>query len=171
MFEIEQSVKLIHVNCRSEIHGDERTPAYDLKFQANCPSDILLEFHPRLRAALFQKPTNPDLADQGAEDALSELVFPLMEPFKYAYECESYHLTVGYGIGGKSDIKLGDVKVDKFKFTPLAGGRVQIDYRCIVHPETKNVGKLGELIQQEVEIKLIPPEPTTVHELFGEKKA
>lgn len=170
MFEITQQVKLVHVNCRSEIHGDERTPAYDLKFQANCDADTLICFHPRLKSLLYQAPTNPDLAEQGEPDAATELVFPLMGPIKWEWEGIGYNLIVGYGVGGKSDIKLGEVKVDKFKFTPMAGGTVQIDFRCIVHPDVKDVGKLGERIQTDVDIELTAPEAENVHELFGESR-
>lgn len=73
-----------------------------------------------------------------------------------------------YGLGGPSDIVLGEVKVDKFKFICQEGGTVAVIFRVICHPETADVGRLCEFIQREVEITVTPPEPTTVHELFGE---
>jgi hypothetical protein len=82
-------------------------------------------------------------------------------------------LSVGYGIGGKSDIQLGDVKVDHFKFEPMNGGSVLISFRIIAHPETADVGKLCEFIQQNIDLTLMPPEATTPGELFkdGEQAA
>jgi len=119
---------------------------------------------------IFKEATNPDFIEQQEEDgALTELVFPQMGAIKWDYTGTGYHLTVGYGVGGKSDIKLMDCKVDKFKFTPYGGGSVGIEFRVIVHPEVKDVGKLCDMIQQEIEIKLVPPAPENVHELFGEQ--
>lgn len=158
MFELEQQVKLSDVNPRSEMHGDERRPIFDLTFIADCSNDILINFHPNLRSMLFQEPASPDLADQASEvGALTELRFPLMGIIKWDWQGTGYHLTVGYGVGGKSDIKLGECIVDKFSFDPKQGGSVSIKFRVIAHPEGKDVGKLCELIQQEVGIILVSP--------------
>lgn len=166
MFELDQEVKLISVNARAEIHGEERKPAFDLKFEAQCPSSALIAFHPNLRSMLYKAPDNPDLAEQGGDDAETECRFPQIKSIKFDHECEGYHLTIDYGMGGKSAVKLGECTVDKFTFTPQNGGTVLISFRVIAHPEVKDVGKICELIQQDVGIVLRAPEPTTVEELF-----
>jgi len=71
-----------------------------------------------------------------------------MGAIKWDYEGLGYHLCVEHGIGGKSDIKLGDCKVDKFKLAPVNGGSVQISFRVIAHPEAKDVGNLCEKINK-----------------------
>jgi len=64
MFELSQQVKLVSVNARAEIHGEERKSAFDLSFQAECSNDVLIHFHPQLRQMLFKKNDNPDLVQQ-----------------------------------------------------------------------------------------------------------
>ncbi len=45
-----------------------------------------------------------------------------------------------------------------------------VSFRVIAHPEAAELGRLCEMIQQEVEMSLIEPqaEPETVKQLFGE---
>lgn len=174
MFELsKQKVKLSAVNARAEIHGEDRRPAFDLKMEATLPSTALIHFHPELRQMLFKKNESPDLVDQINPDDPTELRFPKMGALKWDQELTGYSVEVEYGIGGASNIKLGDVKIDGFKFSAMNGGSVSIEFRAICHPETEDVGRLCEFIQREIEITVAPPEPTTLGELFGEdqKKA
>jgi hypothetical protein len=166
MFELNQSAKLTSINARAERHGDDRVPAFDLKFEAAMPNNVLLDFHPELRQMLFKRNDDPDLVEQGEEDALTALRFPKMSPIKWDFEGTGYTLTVGYGIGGPSDITLAECKVDKFTFEPQNGGSVVVRFRAIAHPDSAFVGKLCEKIQQSVELVVMPPEPTTAADLF-----
>lgn len=169
MFELKNHVaKLASVNPRAEIHGEERKPACDLKFEVDCTNDILMDFHPELRAMLFKKSDDPDLVEQTEPEALTALRFPRLGTLKYDWEGVGYSLSIGYGIGGKSDIKLGDCQVDSMRIDPMNGGTVKLVFRVTCHPESKQMGQLCELIQQEVTINVTPPEPTSVQELFGE---
>lgn len=63
-----------------------------------------------------------------------------------------------------------EVSCDHFKFQPQNGGTVNVLFRVIAHPETADVGRLCELIQQSIEMDVTPPEPETLQELFGEDK-
>lgn len=168
MFELtNQTVKLASVNPRAEIHGEERVPACDLKFEAACSSDVLIYLHAQLRQMLFKKNESPDLVDQVQDaEALTELRFPKMGPIKWAWEGTGYTVTVDYGLGGVSNIVLGGCEVDNFKIEPMEGGTVVIGFRVICHPETADVGRLCEMIQQEIQISLEPPAATSVDELF-----
>jgi hypothetical protein len=168
MFELDQQVQLISVNARAEIHGDERKSAFDLMMSASCCADVLADFHPQLVPMLFKKPSNPDLIEQLDTHALTELKFPLLGALKWHAEYEGYTLIVAHGLGGKSDLKLIECKIDKFRILPVNGGAVTVQFRVIVHPEAKDVGKLCEKIQQEIDIKLVAPPANTVQELFGE---
>lgn len=172
MFELtKQKVKLSSVNPRAEIHGEERKPAFDLKFEAACCNDVLIHFHPELRQMLFKKNEQPDLVDQSNDkESLTALRFPKMGGIKWDWEGAGYALTVPYGIDDKSAIKLGDCKVDDFKFVPQNGGTVMLSWRTICHPKTEEVGKLCEFIQREIDITLTPPEAKNVQELFGDEK-
>lgn len=169
MFELDQQVMLTGVNARAEIHGDERVSAFDLTFAAECTSEVLSEFHPSLRNMLFKAPDSPDLVQQiGEGDTLTDLRFPLMGSLKWDWEGTGYHLSVAHGVGGKSDIQLMDCKVNKFKLTAINGGSVRVEFRVIVHPEVKDVGRLCEKIQTDIDITLKAPDPATVQQLFGD---
>lgn len=170
MFSLEKTqVKLASVNPRAEIHGDSRVPAFDLKIEAVLPNTALIEFHPELRQMLYKKNETPDLVDAiEPDDALTELRFPKMGAIKWEWEGSGYTVTVAYGIGGPSDIVLGECKLDGFKFIPQNGGSLGLGFRVICHPESADVGKLCEFIQQNIDITVTPPEAKNLGELFGE---
>ena len=171
MFELNNhTVKLTSVNPRAEIHGEDRRPAFDLKFEAQCSSYVLIQFHPELRQILYKKNEAPDLVDQISPDALTSLRFSKMGAVKWEHEYSGYKVTVDYGLGGQSDIKLGECKVDNFKFVPQEGGTVVVLFRVIAHPETPDVGRLCEFIQRDVDVSVEPPAPETIQELFGDDK-
>lgn len=170
MFDLNQSVKLANVNPRAEMHGEDPKPAFDLKIEATCSSSVLLHFHPELRQHLFKKDENPDLVDQVTEgDGLTVLRYPKMGQIKWDWEGVGYTATVGYGLGGPSDIVLNDCKVDHFKIEAQNGGSVIVTFRIIAHPDTEDIGKLCEFIQRDIDLDLQPPAPQTVQELFGDE--
>lgn len=168
MFELESQVKLASVNPRAEIHGEDRVAAFDLKFEATCPNDVLIHFHPELRTMIYKKADDPDLVEQIDGEALTALRFPKMGVIKYEQELTGYKVEVDYGMGGDSNIVLGDCKIDGFKIAPQNGGSVGITFRVICHPESDDVGRLCEFIQREIDITVTPPEPTSLSQLFGE---
>lgn len=160
------TAKLSSVNLRAEIHGEEKKPACDLKFETVCGSEVLAYFAPELRSTLFKKNENPDLADQATENELTELRFPKLGPLKWGWEGTGYSLTIDYGMGGKSNVKLSDCKVDGVKIEPMTGGSVALSFRVIAHPDAKDTGRISELIQQDVTIDLTAPEPANAEQLF-----
>jgi len=167
MFELDQQVKLANVNPRAELHGEDPKPAFDLKIEATCSSNVLLHFHSELRQHLFKKDENPDLVDQVIEgDGLTVLRYPKMGAVKWEQEYAGYTAIVDYGLGGESDIVLNDCKVDHFKIEALNGGSVLITCRVIAHPDTEDIGKLCEFIQRDIGLKLVPPEAKTADDLF-----
>ncbi|WP_288379798.1 hypothetical protein [uncultured Massilia sp.] len=170
MFQLtEHKAKLSNVNPRAELHGDQPKPAVDLMIEAACPSTVLNSFHPELRGMLYKKDENPDLVERVEEgDAITALRMPKLGALKWDHEGTGYTVTVDYGMGGDSNIVLGDVKVDKFKFTAQEGGTVTVQCRIIAHPDEKVIGPLCNFIQRDIVISITPPEPTTVQELFGE---
>lgn len=167
MFEFQGRAKLSSLNARAEIHGESRKPAFDLKFEIACSNDMLIHFHPELRSMLYKKNDDPDLIEQADPEALTALRFPKLGALKWDWEGAGYSLAIPYGIGGPSDIKLGECQIDDFKFSPQNGGTVILQCRVICHPETADVGRLCEFIQQEIDVTITPPEAKTVQELFG----
>ena len=156
MFSLDhKSAKLTSLNPRAEIHGEDRVPDADLKFEIKVGSEVLSEFHPSLRATLYQRPESPDLADDG--ESLTDIRFKLLGPLKWCAELAGYDATIHWGVSGKDDICLRECEVDGFRFDCQDGGTVVLSFRVIAHPNERDMGRLCALIQQEVELSLTEP--------------
>lgn len=162
MFSLDHKITLLaNVNPRAELHGEDKLLAVDLKFEIDTPNDILSEFDPSLKSAFYRKaePGEGDLlADQPGN--LPKLKFPLMGPVKWGKDYAGYEIVVHRGISGVEDIRIIECGVDNFRFDFKEGGTVTLSFRVIAHPEPPELGRLCELIQQDVELSLIPPEET-----------
>lgn len=167
MFELSnQKAKLLSVRALGEQDTDNPKAELEMKWSCVVPNVLLAEFHPQLRDLLYKKPedaTQPDMVDP---DIKSELRFPDMSGFKWGKEYVGHTLVVPYGTGGKSDIKLEEVKVDKFRLLPIQGGSMQINFRTVGAPAEKDVGKLCSFMRCEIDINLIAPPPQTAEDLF-----
>lgn len=155
-----QSCTLVNLNTRAELHGEDREPAADLKLSWTTGNDLLAEFHPSLRSALFREPdandVQPELLDEAG--ALSKVRFPQLGALKWDASIIGAEVVVHYGTSGKSDIVLGEATVDGFSFDLQDGGSVTCTMRVRCHPDEKQIGKLYTLIQREVEVSITPPE-------------
>jgi hypothetical protein len=171
-----QAAFFMHFNGRSELHGEERQPAGDIKFRVTTTNNVLDQLHKTLKHALFFHDVNDpgrDLADKAMEDNPDHLPhkrFPELEgPVKWAGEMVGGKLTVHYGLGGKSDIVLPDIKLNKVAIHPKDGGTVEVEFRVQAHPDEKQAGKLYALIQKEVTITVEPPQAQD--DLVGQAQA
>jgi hypothetical protein len=159
----DQKMLLANVNARSEVHGDEREPAGDLKFEAFLPNDVLVEFDPALRSLLycFNDAQQRDLVEEGRKgdpNYLPDLRMPkLMGPFRW--DEEMLGATVSLQVRGeKSRVELADAKVNNFQLEVQGGGTVLLSFRVQAHPDERKFGKLCTLIQNEVQVTLTPAE-------------
>lgn len=172
MFDLRNATfKLSSVNFRQELHGEDHVRACDLKFEGTVGNDVLIAFHPELRAMLFKKNEDPDLIEQTEPKALTALRFPRLGTLKYDWEGSGYTLAIDYGLGDKSNIVLAECQIDGIRIDPMQGGSVRIGFRVICHPDGKQVDPLTEMLQSDVVISATPPEPTSLGELFGEQAA
>lgn len=162
-----QAAKLTSVNPRAELHGQDKKLAVDLKFEIKVSNDVLSEFDPSLKPALYKKSdAQGDLIDEPGH--LPALKFHLMGAIKWGKDLAGYETIIHYGVSGAQDIRLIECQVDNFRFDCQDGGTVAVSFRVIAHPEPTELGRLCEMIQQEVEMSLIEPAPESVQELFGE---
>lgn len=155
-FEIErQQVLLANFNARSEVHGEDREPAADLKFEMTAPNDILAEFDPDLKSSLFRRPNadgdQQELIDQPGY--LPKLRFPKMGEFSWSEKLADMVLTIHLN---RTELSMGDCKVDGFRFEPSDGGQVVLTFRVQCKPDERQAGKLYTLTQQKIEITLRP---------------
>jgi hypothetical protein len=154
-----QQVKVTNINVRTEANGPDEVLAADIKCHMSVSNDILSEFSPSLKSAIFKEADGPqgelDINEPGT---LTALKFPNMSPFSLNDEYKGYEVTVAYGIGGKSDLVFLDSKVNSFVFTPKEGGSVDVSFRIQIHPQSIEIGKLCEFLKKQAEITLLPPE-------------
>lgn len=172
-FAIEEfaTAKLNSANFRSELHGEEHVPAVDLGFTQDVPNTILSYFDGFLLSALYycSAASSGQKVIDGVDQVLPNLRFPKMvTPIKWNDSGKGYYLEVDYGLGpDESNIELDLCTVGGFQITPKEGGTVELKFRVQVSgsPLTEKVcGKLASLIQQEVKIKLLPPEAPQAEE-------
>lgn len=162
MFSLKETdLQLANVNPRTEKHGEESVLAADLKLSFKTSNDILSEFHPSLKSALYGKQggSQGQLVDDPGH--LPELRFPQIGRIKWEKKFAGYTLRVHQGATGVDDIVLTDCRVDKFEFDCLDGGSVVFSFRIQAHPDAAQVGRLCALIQQPIMVTLDPPEGGT----------
>lgn len=156
-----QAAKLTSVNPRAEIHGTEHVMAAYLKFEIKVGNDVLSEFDPLLKSSLYKKADGHHGELINDVGHLPSLKFPLMGSVKWGKDFYGYETVIHYGVSGAQDIHLVDCQVDNFRFDCQDGGTVAVSFRVIAHPEPTELGRLCEMIQQEVEMTLIEPDADT----------
>jgi hypothetical protein len=158
-------VTVQNVNVRSELHGDEHVPAVDLSIKQTGPNTLLCEFHGAPRGMLYEKADKPSKQQQASLEGVEQVSdLPVLrcaeieQPIKLNSEFAGYTLTVDRGLGGASNIVLGDCSVDKFRADCKEGGSVELAYRVqAAKLDADTLGKLATLIGCEVTITLEPP--------------
>lgn len=166
--------KLITVNPRSELHGEEHVPAADLFFEIEGPNTHLNMLHPALRPALFQADDAAGASDMFPADSLSVYRFPQVESFKWGATFSDLALTVHFGVSGEHDVRLIDVTADNFRISPKQGGTVSIRFRARAQPQESDLGRLCTWIQSKVAItveSMEPKQPELLQDDGGPKKS
>lgn len=157
---VTQKAFLSNVNVRAEIHGTEKEPAADLKFKIDVQNQKLSVFDPNLLPALYffdEGNANNDLASKGTSLPNRRLTL-LPKVLKLDSEMLGGKLTIHRGLGGVgSDIVLPDIKVKEVSIEPKEGGTVEITFQVQCHPDESQFGKVGVLVQQELEITIEAP--------------
>lgn len=157
------AVKIMNVNVRSELHGDDHVPAADISVRLTTSNLILSEFDGALRSMLY-KPVDvePQQGQLEGVEPVSDL--PLLrttvleQPLRLGNEFVGYSLTIDRGLGGGSNIVVGDVAINKLRADCKEGGSVDLTFRLQASALSADViGKLATLIGCETRIMLTPP--------------
>jgi acyl carrier protein len=156
----EVTARLLNVNPRPELHGQDTKLAADLKLEVKLPNAELAQFDPRLKGTLYEKSSaQGDLVSGADPDHMTQLRFPqLGVPIKWAGEQVGGKLTVHRGISAKSDLVLDGVLVNEFRLEPLEGGTVSTTFRAQIHPDEKEIGKLCTMTGTDIVISVEPAE-------------
>lgn len=146
---VNEKCMLAHVNVRTEMHGDERARAYDLKFTKDFPNAVLKKFHPDLLDTFYTADKQKDID----ADYKPNLKFGLMGPVNWDLEIPRTMLTI-HDVDG-DHLVLGDGKTNKFKFEMLDGGTVKMSFRCQFSDlEEDDVAKMLRGLNETVPISL-----------------
>lgn len=141
-----------NLNIRTEMHGDEREAAADLKFSFSSANNLLLKLHPDLRAAFYRANETRDLVNP---DHMPHLKFPFMGPVSWDLEIPRTRLRVHDAEDAAHDVILGGGKTNKFKLTLKEGGTVEWEFRCqFSKPDEDAIAKLMRVLNQVVQISL-----------------
>lgn len=156
-FEYErQLTKLIHINVRTEKHGDQDVTAIDMNFRYTASNQTLAMFSPTLKSALFQKEDTPQQQINDDPDHLTVVKNPKMGAIKWDEPYDEARVVIHIGASGTEDVVLGDCKVNKWLIEVKQGGTVVYEYRVQAVPTDKDIAKIASLLNQEVYVTLDP---------------
>lgn len=163
-------VKVLDVTVLSQKNRPAgANPGVRLNVQADLPNYVLSEFDGSLRTALFTK----SAAAETAKDKRQTL--PGVEPISdlpnltsmarhikkvaWSEKLSGYDVEIDHGLGGKSNLKLGDAALENFRFAAKEGGTVAAWWSVEVVDVPKLVmGELTMLKSREVPMKFAEPE-------------
>lgn len=156
------TVKLMHINVRTEKHGPADVDAFDLDFQIGGEnSKVLALLHPGLCEALCCHEDDGQETVEGVPPHLPNLRFPkLAEALPWTEEATGVDLVVIYGLGDDtSNIKLEGGKSATKKFSIEEGGSASVAFRYSVagYPDGV-IDKLRKKLKQDVTITMVRPE-------------
>jgi hypothetical protein len=120
------------VNARKEHHGENLVLAVDVKLVVNCERDVLTQFDEGLDAFLF--------GEHGPR-------FPEIGAVNWEREYEGATLKI-------NKLSLKDVTVKKVTLLPEPGDSVKVGFVATLYPATETVGKLADLIKEDVSVTL-----------------
>lgn len=149
---VRESCLLDNLNIRTEMHGDEREAACDLKFKFSSANNLLAKLHPDLRATFYKANDTRDLVNP---DHMPHLRFPLLGAQSYELEIPRTRLRVHDAQDASHDVVLGGGKTNKFKLTLKEGGTVEWEFRCqFSKPDEEAIAKLMRVLNQKVPVTL-----------------
>lgn len=155
----EHTAKLSSVNPRAECHGEDKALGADIKLEIKTSNDLLSELHPSLKGSFFRKEDVQGELLQEDPGHMPNLRFPsIKSPIKWDWDSVGYTFRVHIGVSGQSDIYIPDCKVGKLQFVPIEGGSVSVGLRLQCNPSPEQMGRLCELIQQDITMSLEPPD-------------
>lgn len=161
MFQLtEQKTKITSFTPRMEKHGDENVLAGTLKLETNVHSSVLDLFDKGFRKLLYRKPApgeQTELPLDGHSDGLTARKLPHLAPLKWDEDFPGYKVEIQSGLALDEVLKLSDVEISDFVFEALDGGSCKVRFTASFQQDGRTSGKLCQLIQDEVELSLIPP--------------
>jgi len=131
----------VKVKLRTEKHGDDDVNAYDVILSGAFPNAVLLKLNPDLRPLLYVTEQGDLIEGQ----SFSTLRFPELGAQDWKLEMNRMTLTIHDDVDENESVTLTDREADKFNFSLLPGGTVNLGLRV----------KVGEVNDEDVLLKLL----------------
>lgn len=158
MFELSNhQAKIANFTPRAEKHGDENVPAGSVRIEVTAHSSILDTLDPGLRTFLFRKPGVGEQPSLIEGDNLTSLARPSLKPLKLDEDFPGYTLEINTGLDMSEPLRLVDVELSSFSIEAMNGGSVTVAFSAACHPDADESGALCQLIQNVVDVTLVPP--------------
>ena len=162
----EKPAKIVKYECDRRVSDDPtkiQPTIAEVTFALTLPNEHLLGFDPALRLCLFHKSgaVTHDLVNT-LQDAPDVRFKSVLYPLKLKEQWEGATVTIHNGLGGKSDLVLGESSISTFEITPKDGGVFLLEFTSRSKPESDSVfGRLASMLKTDVTISLAPPAPPT----------
>jgi hypothetical protein len=160
----ETTVRLMHINVRTEKHGPNDVDAMDVEFAMEGQNTkVLALLHPALCEALYFNEEAEAGQDEapGLDTSLPDLRFPkLAQSIAWDDEATGVDLTVVYGLGdATSNIVLESGKASTKRAEVKQGGSSLVLFKFSIsgYPDGV-VDKLRKKLKQEVSIMMVQPD-------------
>ena len=155
-----QKMTLAHMNIRSEVHGEDRREATDLKLHVLLQNDCLAMFHPYLKNALYHLDAthakSDDLADKGMDSP--HVRMPEIDwPMRWKGEMKGAKFVIRQ-VGVRENVSFADAKINGARITAKDGGIIDLTFRVQLYPDEAQFGRLATMVQKEVSVTIEPGE-------------
>lgn len=128
-------LKLTHSQSRTEIHGENKVPALDLRFSWQTSNRNMNMIAAGLRERLMaqgQPERKPGSAQEEMPlsiDELGRLIFSTLRyPLKFDHEHNGHTLRVEHGIDDSTALVVKLCRLHRFEVTPIEGGSAEIEF-------------------------------------------
>jgi len=158
--------KLVDIDILSmKNRPPDSNPGVALAFTAELPNSALTMLDGFLRGMLYTKQAGGD-AQKGLDgvEPVSDLpnltqIGQKIGRFSWLGEQTGCTLTFDFGLGGKSNIVLGDVKVDALHITPKEGGTTTWQWKCEINDVSEaEFGKIATFKSRDVQLLIALPD-------------
>ena len=144
---------------RMEKHGPENVLAGTLKCETTMHNSVLDLFDKGFKKLLYRKPAPGEQTELplGESDGLTARKLPQVKPLSWDAAFPGYKIEIVSGLAVDEVLYLDDVEVSGFVFEALDGGSCKVKFTANFTQDGRTSGKLCQLIQETVELTLIPP--------------
>lgn len=171
MFELETATKtkitdVVVLSQKNRTPGEN--PGAALSFSMLLSNDAMSYFDGSLKSFLYGKQANGSAESAQAGIDAVEPVSDMpnltnagmkLKKLHWDQEYTGYDLTIEHGMGGKSDLEIGDCTLSKFIFTPKEGGSFELQFLLESQDVAEKIfGKLATMKNTEVTILLTAPQ-------------